>query len=243
MRIHRLYHPDPLETGREVIIGGDDARYLIRVLRLAPGAPLVLFDGLGGEYAAELRSCRGRKEVTVQVGAHRPAERESALRVTLAQGISRGERMDHVVQKCTELGIDALVPLICERGVVRIDGRRAEARRQHWQRVAAEACRQCGRNRLPSIAPITALGDWLVAPMSDTRLALAPGADERLADLPAPGGSLTLLIGPEGGLAEHELAAARSNGFRSVQLGPRILRTETAAVAAVTSVQLLWGDL
>lgn len=243
MRIHRIYHPEPLDTGREVTLGGEDARYLTRVLRLAPGAPLVLFDGRGGEYAGEIAGTAGRREVTVRVGSHRPVERESSLPVTVAQGISRGERMDHVVQKCTELGIDRLVPLACERGVVRLDERRAEARREHWQRIAAEACRQCGRNRLPAIAPVTAIEDWLAAPAAGTCVVLAPEAGQRLADLPRPDGRLTLLIGPEGGLTEQESLAARDAGFRPLRLGPRILRTETAAVAAVTAAQLLWGDL
>lgn len=254
MRTVRLHHPGPLASGDEIAVGEDDARYLTRVLRLPVGAPLVLFDGRGGEYEATIAAA-GRREVVVAVGEHRPVERESPLAITVAQGISRGERMDHVVQKTTELGASGIVPLICERGVVRLDEKRAAARLEHWQRVAAGACRQCGRNRLPRIAPITALEDWLAAPPDGLRLMLAPEADEHLTDLPPPGGTVddsvtgpvrgpvTILVGPEGGLTEEETAAAVAAGFRPVGLGPRVLRTETAAVAGVTALQMLWGDL
>lgn len=258
MRTVRLHHPEPLASGDEITVGEDDARYLSRVLRLAVGAPLVLFDGRGGEYEATIVAA-GRREVVVAVGEHRPVERESPLAITVAQGISRGERMDHVVQKTTELGASGIVPLICERGVVRLDEKRAAARLEHWQRVAAGACRQCGRNRLPRIAPITVLEDWLAAPPEGLRLMLAPEADEHLTDLRPPGdaagssdtgsdtspvaGPVTILVGPEGGLTDEETAAAVAAGFRPVGLGPRVLRTETAAVAGVTALQTLWGDL
>jgi 16S rRNA (uracil1498-N3)-methyltransferase len=227
VRTVRLHHPEPLASGGEVSIGEDDARYLTRVLRLPVGAPVVLFDGRGGEYEATIASA-GRRRVVLAVGTHRPVECESALAITVAQGISRGERMDHVVQKTTELGAAAIVPLVCERGVVRLDEKRAAARLEHWQRVAAGACRQCGRNRLPRIAPITALG-------------------RRLTDIEPAGagmaGPVVLLVGPEGGLTEQEAMAASDAGFLPIRLGPRVLRTETAAVAGVTALQTLWGDL
>ncbi len=244
MRTVRLHHPEPLASGEEVCIGEDDARYLTRVLRLPVGTPVVLFDGRGGEYEATIASA-GRREVVLAVGAHRPVERESALAITVAQGISRGERMDHVVQKTTELGAAAIVPLICERGVVRLDEKRAAARLEHWQRVAAGACRQCGRNRLPRIAPITAVEDWLAAPPDGLRLVLTPDAGRRMKDVEPAGvaGPVILLVGPEGGLTEQEEEAASAAGFLPVRLGPRVLRTETAAVAGVTALQTLWGDL
>jgi 16S rRNA (uracil1498-N3)-methyltransferase len=258
VRTVRLHHPEPLASDDEITVGEDDARYLTRVLRLAVGAPLVLFDGRGGEYEATIVAA-GRREVVVAVGEHRPVERESPLAITVAQGISRGERMDHVVQKTTELGASGIVPLICERGVVRLDEKRAAARLEHWQRVAAGACCQCGRNRLPRISPITALEDWLATPPDGLRLMLAPEADAHLTDLRSPGdaarssdtdsdtspvaGPVTILVGPEGGLTDEEAAAAVAAGFRPVGLGPRVLRTETAAVAGVTALQTLWGDL
>ncbi len=246
MRTVRLHHPEPLASGEEVSIGEDDARYLTRVLRLPVGSPVVLFDGRGGEYEATIASA-GRRRVMLAVGSHRPVECESALAITVAQGISRGERMDHVVQKTTELGAAAIVPLVCERGVVRLDEKRAAARLEHWQRVAASACRQCGRNRLPRIAPITALEDWLAAPPNGLRLVLTPDAERRLTDIEPAGagmvGSAVLLVGPEGGLTEQEAMAASAAGFLPVRLGPRVLRTETAAVAGVTALQTLWGDL
>ncbi len=242
VRTVRLHYPDPLASGDEVTVGEDDARYLTRVLRLPVGAPLVLFDGRGGEYDATMISA-GRREVTVAVGEHRAVERESPLAITVAQGISRGERMDHVVQKTTELGAAAIVPLLCERGVVRLDDKRAAARLEHWQRVAASACRQCGRNRLPQVAPITALEDWLAAPPAGLRLVLTPDAADGLTGLARPATPVTLLVGPEGGLTDRETEAAQAAGFQAVALGPRIMRTETAAVAGVTALQTLWGDL
>ena len=246
MRTVRLHHPEPLVSGEEVSLGEDDARYLTRVLRLPVGAPVVLFDGRGGEYEATIAAA-GRRQAVLAVGRHRPVERESALAITVAQGISRGERMDHVVQKTTELGAGAIVPLLCERGVVRLDDKRAAARLEHWQRVAAGACRQCGRNRLPRIAPITAVEDWLAAPAEGLHLLLAPDAGRRLTDIEPAGagvaGSVVLLVGPEGGLTEQEEEAAYAAGFLPVRLGPRVLRTETAAVAGITALQTLWGDL
>ncbi|WP_405231623.1 16S rRNA (uracil(1498)-N(3))-methyltransferase [Lentisalinibacter salinarum] len=242
MRTVRLHYPEPLTSGDEVTVGEDDARYLTRVLRLPVGAPLVLFDGRGGEYDATMVTA-GRRVVTVAVGEHRAVERESPLAVTVAQGISRGERMDHVVQKTTELGAAAIVPLLCERGVVRLDDKRAAARLEHWQRVAVSACRQCGRNRLPQIAPITALEDWLAAPPTGLRLVLTPDAADGLTALARPTTPVTLLVGPEGGLTDRETQAAEAAGFRPVGLGPRILRTETAAVAGIAALQTLWGDL
>ncbi len=248
VRTVRLHYPDPLASGDAVTLGEDDARYLTRVLRLPAGAPLVLFDGLGGEYDATMVTA-GRREATVAVGEHRAIERESPLAITVAQGISRGERMDHVVQKTTELGAAAIVPLLCERGIVRLDDRRAAARLEHWQRVAAGACRQCGRNRLPQIAPINAIEDWLAAPPAGLRLVLTPDASDGLTGLARPGSdamtvtAVTILVGPEGGLSDRETQAVAAAGFRPVRLGPRILRTETAAVAGATALQTLWGDL
>ncbi len=240
MRTTRLFHPGPLVPGHEVSVTGDDARYLGRVLRLGPGAVVVLFDGRGGEYDAEILG-RSRDTLTLRIGAHEPVDRESALAITLGQGISRGERMDLVVQKAAELGAARIVPLLCERGVVRLDERRARSRRDHWQRIAVSACQQCGRNRLPVIEPVTRLADWL--PDAGGGLVLAPGSAESLRSAKPSAGRLTLLIGPEGGLTDDEVARAGDAGFLPVSLGPRVLRTETAAVAALAAAQLLWGDL
>lgn len=221
-------------------IRGEDARYLTRVLRLRAGATLVLFDGRGGEYVSELRAPR-RNEVTAHIQSHDPVDRESPLKITLAQGISRGDRMDHVVQKTTELGVSEIVPLSCARGIVRLTSERAASRREHWDRIAIGACQQCGRNRPPRVRSVTAFDDWL----AETRpgLVLTPQTPRVLPSIQAPDGAVTILIGPEGGLTDDELTRARDAGLQPIGLGPRVLRTETAAVAAIAVVQSLWGDL
>jgi len=163
--------------------------------------------------------------------------------VTLALGMSRGERMDYAIQKAAELGVDTVVPLLTERCGVHLDPRRAGQRQAHWQRVGISACEQCGRNRLPEVRAVSTLGEWLAAAPSAPGLVLAPGADRPITALDHPGQALTLLIGPEGGLSTQELDLALQAGFQAIRLGPRVLRAETAAVAALTAVQTCWGDL
>ncbi len=211
-----------------------------------------MFDGRGGEYEARLDRLR-KDGALIAVGAHHAIERESPLAVTLAQGISRGERMDLVVQKATELGVRRIVPLITERSVVRLDARQADAKLRHWRAVAIAACEQCGRNQVPEIAAPTTLAALLphAAPPPGTmqhaaphvtRLVLSPRGRLGVRDLDVQDG-LTLLVGPEGGLSDAEVEAALAGGFQAVQLGPRILRTETAALAALAALQHRFGDL
>jgi 16S rRNA (uracil1498-N3)-methyltransferase len=214
----------------------------MRVLRLRDGDTLTLFDGLGGEYGARITGFR-KDTVLADVLEHRAVERESALDLTLAQGISRGERMDWVMQKATELGVRRIVPVFTERSMVKLDARQSERKLQHWRAIAIAACEQSGRNRVPEITEPANFFDAIRAsPPSDTRVLLSPSATLRARDLPRPT-TITLLIGPEGGLADHEGEAAIKAGFQPVQLGPRILRTETAALAALAALQHDFGDL
>lgn len=217
---------------------------MAHVLRLEPGDAVTLFDGRGMEYASIiLRVARG--EVTLDVAQGRMVDRESPLAITLAQGISSGERMDYTVQKAVELGVTTIQPLQTQRGIVRLDRTRAQKRCAHWRAIAVAACEQCGRNRMPQVLPVMALRDWLGQTAPDQgalRMLLAPDATVALKTLPRPSTGVTLVAGPEGGLTAEERGDAERAGFVAVRLGPRILRTETAALAAVSAMQLLWGD-
>lgn len=244
MRLTRVYVPGPLAAGRGHTLEGDAAGHIARVLRLKSGDPLLLFDGRGGEYAARIEALR-KGAVLVEVGERTEVERESPLALTLAQGISRGERMDWVVQKATELGVMRIVPVLTERSVVKLDSRQSQRKVQHWQGIAIAACEQSGRIRVPDVDPPVGLQDFLSQSReaSAVRLLLSPSGRLRIADLSKPDGGMTVLIGPEGGLAEPEQRAALEAGFMAVGLGPRVLRTETAAVAALALLQHQFGDL
>ncbi len=218
------------------------AHHVIHVLRLQTGAPLTLFDGRGVEYPALIKRI-DKSGLTLTVTGRIEASRESPLDIVLAQGISSGERMDYTVQKSVELGVAAVQPLIAQRSVVRLAGERAERRVAHWQAVTAAACEQCGRNRLPVVLPVQPLMKWLGEPPQGARFLLSPHATtSRLRDVERPRGRVTLLVGPEGGWNAEETAAALCAGFTPLALGPRVLRTETAAVAALAAMQALWGD-
>ena len=237
----RLYFSGLIEDHGVCRIDGGQAHHVIHVLRLAEGDAVTLFDGHGVEYPAAIQRM-GRAELTLKVSGRREVSRESPLHVTVAQSISSGERMDYTVQKCVELGVSAIQPLNTQRSVVRLAAERAERRIAHWQGVAAGACEQCGRNVLPQVLPVKPLLTWLGQPQDGTRYVLAPGADTRLRELRRPTDNITLLVGPEGGFGDDELFAIRAAGFTALSLGPRILRTETAAAAALSAMQTLWGD-
>jgi 16S rRNA (uracil1498-N3)-methyltransferase len=243
MRLTRVYVDAALEPGALLTLTGGAAGHLARVLRLRPKAALTLFNGRGGEYAARIERLDG-SEVTVAVGGHEPIERESPFPLTLAQGVSRGERMDLVVQKATELGVARLVPVLTERSVVRLDEEQSDRKSSHWRAVAIAACEQCGRNRVPEIALPTQLREFLRQPAGDSvRLLLSLSATRRIEDVLRPARGVTVLIGPEGGLADAEQEHALTAGFTAVNLGPRILRTETAAIVSLTLLQREFGDL
>jgi len=222
---------------------GDAAAHLGRVLRAKPGQEISLFDGAGGEYPAMVITV-ARKFVEVDVGPRDDADRESPLAITLLQGLCRGERMDLVVRKATELGVTRVVPVVTERSVVRLDPDRTERRLAHWQAVVIAACEQSGRARVPEVMPPLPLARWLGEPPDDAaRILLWPGAGRALAGAVAAPGRVTLLVGPEGGLTDAERDAAMEVGFDARSLGPRILRTETAAIAALAVLQSAAGDL
>jgi 16S rRNA (uracil1498-N3)-methyltransferase len=243
MRLTRVHVDAPLVAGQRQVLNGSAANHISRVLRLRGGDALTLFDGRGGEYAARIESF-AKDSVVVDVREQLTADRESPLILTLAQGISRGERMDWVIQKATELGTTRIVPVFTERSVVRLDDRRGGKKLQHWRGVAIAACEQSGRNRLPDVTSPVDFPEFLASvEPSTTRLLLSPSGALRLEDVKPSSAHITVLIGPEGGLSEAEQEAARSADFRPIRLGPRILRTETAAIAALTLLQREFGDL
>ncbi len=237
----RFYCREPLSPGAHIDLPEPVARHAVRVLRLQPGAAIVLFDGRGGEYDARIERIE-RDRVVAALGAWRDVERESGLAVTLIQAVQAGEKMDYTVQKAVELGVSHIVPVDSRRSVTRLTGERAARRVAHWQGVAAAACEQCGRNQVPQLAPLERLENWLARPANGMlRLILAPDAEQALVDLP-PVSNVQMLIGAEGGLDPQEIVAAQQVGFRAVRMGPRILRTETAGLAALAAMQALWGD-
>ncbi len=260
MTAPRIYSPLPLRSGATVTLDKQAAQHVLRVLRLQPGDALVLFNGQPvnnryGEYQATLvapgilppatllHPCTAQESNgEMLIGEFIARDTESPLTITLAQGISRGERMDYAVQKAAELGVAHIVPLITEFCVVKVREERKEKRIAHWQGIATSACEQSGRVRVPDIAPPQTLGAWLPAARAAVKLVLDPLATQTLPRLPKPQGDIILLVGPEGGLSDAEVMQAKQAGFIPVRLGPRILRTETVPAAALAALQTLWGD-
>jgi 16S rRNA (uracil1498-N3)-methyltransferase len=241
MSVPRFHLDAALAPGARVVLPATAARHAARVLRLAPGDALTLFDGRGGEYAARIERIT-QAEVVVAVAAHCAVERESPLQVTLAQGISSGDRMDYTLQKAVELGVAAIQPIAATRSVVRLAGDRLARRLAHWRGVVTSACEQCGRNRIPEVATPLSLPEWLAQVGSGRLLVLSPLGAARLCELAPPSGMQYLVAGPEGGYDAKELAALAAHGALDVRLGPRVLRTETAALAALAAMQTVWGD-
>lgn len=238
MRLSRFFVDLPLAMG-EHHLPEAQAHYIGRVLRLAEGDRVQLFNGEGQEYLATLMQV-GKKTVSVQVDEVLPGLPESPLHIHLGQGLSRGERMDWAIQKATELGVNELTPIVSERCEVRLKDERADKRLAHWRQVAISACEQSGRSTVPVIHPPLPLTEWLAQCKADLKLVLHP-VSAPWGSHPAPG-SLAFLIGPEGGLNDAEVHQAQGAGFHPARLGPRVLRTETAPVAALALAQQLWGD-
>jgi 16S rRNA (uracil1498-N3)-methyltransferase len=240
----RLFVSGPLINDAELVLEGDRARYLGRVLRLRVGDEINVFNGDGPEWSATIDAIT-KSTATLRIGPSHEIATESPLKIHLVQGISRGERMDFVVQKATELGVKRITPVLTEYGVVKLNEERAAKRQEHWQHVAASACEQSGRVRVPQIDMPIRLKDWFGNRPDevDAQLILKPGAVKPLAGVAAPKTKICVLVGPEGGFSDTEYEDAEIAGFRVVSLGPRILRTETAAVATLSILQSLWGDL
>ncbi|HTQ99423.1 MAG TPA: 16S rRNA (uracil(1498)-N(3))-methyltransferase [Candidatus Acidoferrum sp.] len=239
MRVSRLYTPQPLGPDRSVELTDAAAHYLGHVLRVMPGAELVLFNGDGRQYAGVVETV-GKRSVQVRLGAASTPATESQLHTVLGIGISRGERMDYVVQKSTELGVNVIVPLFSEHCEVKLSSERSDKRQQHWQQIAISACEQSGRVRVPAVTAPQALESWLATVNSSLRLVLDHEESGRLQGA-RPDNGVALLVGPEGGLSAAEIALAKSHGFAGIALGNRVLRTETAPVAALSVLQYLWG--
>ncbi|MCG5494606.1 16S rRNA (uracil(1498)-N(3))-methyltransferase [Ectothiorhodospira variabilis] len=252
MRIPRCFIDQPLQTGEEIALDERAHRHVVQVLRLRVGAPLILFNGEGGEYAVTLTQAE-RRASRVHIDEHRPRDTRPALRVTLLQGIAKGDRMDYSLQKATELGVSRIQPLVARRSVTHDDPKRMQKRLDHWRGVIISACEQSGRTDIPKLLPPLPLSQWLderpgreAQEVASWSLVLDPEATSGLGDLAASRDqprAVTLLIGPEGGLEEGEIAQARHCGLSPVRLGPRVLRTETAGVAALAIIQSLWGDM
>lgn len=242
MPIPRFYSDTLLEPGMTVGLSANAATHACKVLRLQTDDALTLFNGDGHDYRCRLTSVK-KGDAAVEILTKTAAQRESPLKIALAQAISSGERMDFTIQKAVELGATSIQPIASQRSVVKLAGERAEKRREHWQNVAIAACEQSGRAVVPEVAAPLAFADWLaILPDYQTRITLSPTAQQTLPDLTHVEGDICLLIGPEGGLTPEEIELATLHGFTPIQLGPRILRTETAAMTALAAIQTLWGD-
>ena len=242
MRIPRIFTDSPLAVGSQCQLDDNAANHVGRVLRMQAGQALLLFNGDGQDYHATITEA-GKKHVQVAVTEAAENETESSLRVVLGQTLSKGDRMDYAVQKAVEMGVSEIVPLTTERCDVKLKGDREDKRLRHWQQVAISAAEQCGRARVPEIQPVMTVQQWLEhARACDLRLVLHHRTERSLNTLEKPS-NIALMIGPEGGLTAEEIALAEDNGFLPVALGPRVLRTETAPVAAIALCQWLWGDI
>ncbi|RJG40014.1 16S rRNA (uracil(1498)-N(3))-methyltransferase [Motilimonas pumila] len=242
MRVPRIYEPQALTVGATIELNADAAGHVGRVLRLGPGDAVILFNGDNAQYPATISSA-SKKQVSVTVNEQQSHSSESPLNIHLGQVISRGDRMDFVIQKSVELGVNTITPLFSERCGVKLSGERLQKKRQQWQKIAISACEQCGRNTVPTIAEPISITQWLSQQDETLKLTLHPRAKYSINTLPAPDQGVRLLIGPEGGFSDKEVSQSELAGFVDTLLGPRILRTETAALTAITALQCRFGDL
>lgn len=245
MRVPRIYsavsQAQPLTAGSQLLLDDDAANHVGRVLRMQPGQSILLFNGDGNNYPAIISEV-SKKQVSVTVAEVATNPVESPLRIHLGQAISRGDRMDFAIQKAVELGVSAITPLFTERCGVKLDAERLQKRTEQWQKIAISACEQSGRSIVPEVHAALPLAEWLNQQTNALKLTLDPRAVATIKTL-TPASEIRLVIGPEGGFTEHEVSATAAAGFNGIQLGPRILRTETAALTAISALQLQFGDL
>lgn len=241
--IPRFFCPFPLNPGATADLPADTAHHALNVLRVGAGDTAILFDGRGGEWQSVLHPAG--KRLQARLTTFSEATRESPLAITLVQSLPAADKMDWIVQKAVELGAFRLQPVAARRSLVKLSGPRAERRLAHWQAIAIAACEQSGRTHIPEVAPLLDLPHYFSRTVTDNvlRLICAPGATTTLRQMPAPTTPVSLLIGPEGGFEEAELRAAQAAGFQPVSLGPRVLRTETAGLAAIAAMMALWGGI
>lgn len=242
MRIPRIYHPELLTAHSEIALCEDAANHVGRVLRMQPGQIIQLFDGSNQVFEASITQV-DKKSVRVSLSEGVLSNNESPLNLHLGQVMSRGEKMEFTIQKSIELGANTITPLFSERCGVKLDGERLEKKLQQWQKIAIAACEQCGRNRIPKIRPVMQLEAWCAEQDDSLKLNLHPRASHSINTLPLPVNHVRLLIGPEGGLSTDEIAMTSGYGFTDILLGPRVLRTETTALTAITALQVRFGDL
>ncbi|MBN6362288.1 16S rRNA (uracil(1498)-N(3))-methyltransferase [Providencia huaxiensis] len=242
MRVPRIYHPEPLQINTTISLGDDAANHVGRVLRMTAGQKLELFDGSNQIFSAEITEAT-KKNVFVHIENSQIDDRESPLDLHLGQVMSRGEKMEFTIQKSVELGVNTITPLLSERCGVRLDGERLEKKLLQWQKIAIAACEQCGRNRIPEIRPVQTLEAWCAENDDAFKVNLHPRATESINTLPTELKKVRLLIGPEGGLSADEIAMTANYQFTDILLGPRVLRTETTALTAITALQVRLGDL
>ena len=242
MHIPRIYQATELIVGENLMLDVAASMHLVRVLRLKIGSHVIVFNGKGGEYSAELIAI-DKKQATVALKEYSDVNRESSLQLHLAQGISRGEKMDYTIQKAVELGVHKITPLFTEYCNVQLSPERMDKKIQHWRAIVVSACEQCGRNFIPEIAPPKKFSNWIASCNEQAKFILDPTATQSFHNFSVTYQSICLLIGSEGGFAEHEIETANQFGFQSVHIGPRILRTETAGVAGISLVQSYWGDI
>lgn len=242
MRISRIYTNLPLTCGLDILLTESTSHYISKVLRIRVGQDICLFNGVGGYYEAEILSI-GKRTVEVKVKEYHDEEKESILEINLGQAISRSQHMDYTIQKAVELGVWKIVPLISEHSNVRLDEGRTDKRIKHWRGIIIDACEQCGRNRLPVLSDPISFQDWVDQDDSDLKVVFDPSAQAGLSSIGQPVKVISLLSGPEGGFSSAEIDYATTRGYKTLMLGPRVLRTETAAVAAISASQTLWGDM
>lgn len=242
MRVSRIYDEQPLNTGDSITLSTEASYHLSKVLRAKPDQMIAVFNGDGHEYLGRIDTI-DRKKVTLVLEDSHPVNNESPLKIHLAQAVSKGDRMDYVIQKAVELGASTITPIQTERGNVKLDKERSDKKVEHWQKVAISAAEQSGRAVITTVNPIIKLADWLKEEREGLKVVLHHRNTKPLSQIDSPNSVITMFVGPEGGLSDTEITNCQLQGFQPFALGPRVLRTETAPLAAISVLQSMWGDL